>query len=441
MMIRLAIVLFSATLVAMPAPASARQTAPSSPPVTAPSPGTHLRVFLGCSDCYEEYLRTEIQWVDFVRQPEDADVHLLASDRETGAGGREYVLRFVGLGRFRGTDQELRAIVLPGEQEDARRRAVLRAATVGFLGYIARDGLPTTLPMAIGGANRAESRQGTTRDPWNFWVFSLNGDASVDAEESNRTTQWEAGVTADRITDEWVLSLGVSAENETERFNLDEDEPLSVRRSQREFEWFGAKALGDHWSLGVDGELASSTFNNIKLEFNLAPAIEYNFFPYSQYASRQLRVAYELGIAHARYEEVTLFDKLRETNPRHQLSATLEQRQPWGTVETSVAFAQFLHDRSRYRLELEGDLSFRIVRGLSVTLEAGVSRVRDQLSLRRRGATQEEVLLRLRELQSGYEVSVAAGFRYTFGSIFNNIVNPRFGGRNGGGGGGGGGRN
>jgi len=44
-----------------------------------------------------------------------------------------------------------------------------------------------------------------------------------------------------------------------------------------------------------------------------------------------------------------------------------------------------------------------------------------------RDATPEEVLLRLRELQSGYEVSFDIGLSYRFGSIFNNIVNPRFG--------------
>ena len=30
-------------------------------------------------------------------------------------------------------------------------------------------------------------------------------------------------------------------------------------------------------------------------------------------------------------------------------------------------------------------------------------------------------------LQSGYEYSFDVGFTYTFGSIFNNVVNPRFG--------------
>jgi hypothetical protein len=74
-----------------------------------------------------------------------------------------------------------------------------------------------------------------------------------------------------------------------------------------------------------------------------------------------------------------------------------------------------------------GELSWRITRGLSVNLDGSVSRVRDQLSLPRRDATQEEVLLRLRELQSAYEIQFDIGFTYSFGALYNNIVNPRFG--------------
>ena len=53
--------------------------------------------------------------------------------------------------------------------------------------------------------------------------------------------------------------------------------------------------------------------------------------------------------------------------------------------------------------------------------------MRDQIALPRRDASPEEVLLRLRELQSNYELSFDIGINYSFGSIFNNIVNPRFG--------------
>jgi hypothetical protein len=365
--------------------------------------------------------------VDFVRQQQDADVQILSTSRTTGAGGVETVLRFIGAGRFSAIDHELRAVTPPGEPEDVRRRDVLRAVLVGLLGVSARDGLPEDLRVNVDAP--AVQAAPMVRDPWNYWVFQLGGQASLQSEESNREEAWEVEVTADRVTDEWRISFGGQIDTQTETFNLDEEdeEPFKVVRRERRADWFLAKALGSHWSLGLDGDAESSTFGNVKFRIEMLPAIEFNVFPYEQYASRQLRFEYGLGVQHARYNEVTLFGRLRETRPRHELSVTLDQREPWGTLQSSVEWSQYLHDLRRSRLEFEGEVNLRIIRGLALEIEGQASRIRDQLSLPRRGATPEEVLLRVRELQSGHDVRLSVGVTYSFGSIFNNIVNPRFG--------------
>lgn len=387
-----------------------------------------LRVFLDCGDCFEEYLRNEIKWVDFVRQPQDADVHVLSTRSETGGGGGEYTLRFVGLGRFKGVDQQLRAISLTGEPEDVRRKSVLQAVSVALLSYLAREGIPSTLTVNVRPAETDEKEP--DHDPWNFWVFALRAGGSVEAQESNKQISWNGRASADRVTNRWILSFGVRTETETEHFNFldrDEDEPLKVTRRERSTEWFAGKSLGEHWSAGVQGSIESSTFGNTRLEAIGAPTIEFNVFPYSQYASRQLRIQYSAGTRHARYNEETLFGKFSETHGGHELEVTLDQRQPWGSLQMSTQLTQYLHDLSKYRLEVNGELSFRIRRGLSINLDGSASRIRDQISLPRRDATPEEVLLRLRQLQSGYQVDFSASLSYSFGSIFNNIVNPRFG--------------
>jgi hypothetical protein len=76
---------------------------------------------------------------------------------------------------------------------------------------------------------------------------------------------------------------------------------------------------------------------------------------------------------------------------------------------------------------VDGEVNVRVARGLSISIEASASRIRDQLSLPRRNASAEEVLLRLRQLQSGFETRVEFGVEYRFGSAFAAIVNPRFG--------------
>ena len=230
------------------------------------------------------------------------------------------------------------------------------------------------------------------------------------------------------MTDAWKISFGAALDRRVQRFDLDEDEPFESRRRSSSLEVFAARSRGPHWSLGFQGRVEASTFNNREFSALTAAAVEYSIFPYKEYATRQLVAQYTIGVERARYNEVTLFDKTKETLYSQEISLRLDQRQPWGSVEVGTRFFHYLHDPSLNRLEANTDLSFRIARGLTVSFEGSASRVRDQLSLPRRSASAEEVLLRLRQLQTGYNIEAQFGIRYTFGSIFNNVVNPRFGG-------------
>ena len=68
-------------------------------------------------------------------------------------------------------------------------------------------------------------------------------------------------------------------------------------------------------------------------------------------------------------------------------------------------------------------------RARAVDLGGGqrVADPRPDLAARAAAPRQEEILLRLRELQSDYEYGFSISLTYTFGSIFSSIVNPRFG--------------
>jgi hypothetical protein len=70
-------------------------------------------------------------------------------------------------------------------------------------------------------------------------------------------------------------------------------------------------------------------------------------------------------------------------------------------------------------------MEIRLFRGLSLDLMGRTARVKDQIYEPREDIPDEDVLLRRRELGTDYEVSIELGFSYTFGSVFNTIVNPR----------------
>jgi hypothetical protein len=74
-----------------------------------------------------------------------------------------------------------------------------------------------------------------------------------------------------------------------------------------------------------------------------------------------------------------------------------------------------------------GHISYRLVRGLNLDVFGSYARIHDQLSLSKGDATLDEILLRRRELATDYDYSISVGISYTFGSVFSNVVNPRFG--------------
>jgi hypothetical protein len=71
-------------------------------------------------------------------------------------------------------------------------------------------------------------------------------------------------------------------------------------------------------------------------------------------------------------------------------------------------------------------VDWNITKGLSLNTSAGINFDRAQIHLPLNGATYEEIMLRLKELESSYSYSMRFGISYTFGSMKNNVVNPRF---------------
>ena len=100
--------------------------------------------------------------------------------------------------------------------------------------------------------------------------------------------------------------------------------------------------------------------------------------------------------------------------------------QPWGDSRIRLRYDNYVNDWSKYSTSVFGNLSFRVVRGLSVFASARAELVRNQLYLAKEELTDEEILIERRQLATDSRYRLSFGFSYTFGSIFNNVVNPRF---------------
>lgn len=408
----------------LPRGVRAQQTAPATARAGA------IRMFLDCQwQCDQQFLKKEITFVDWMRDRADADVHVLVTSQGTGGGGDEYTLKFIGLGRFANVEQTLKYFSTNTSTSDEIRNGILEVLKRGLVRYVAESPLASQLKISFqapegGLASKADA----ARDPWNLWVFNMGVGGSVNGEQSTKSHSFRGSVSASRTTEAWRMSFGSSMNYSADTFHLSETETFHTVSRNIDASGIVVKSLTEHWSLGLVGNASSSTFLNYELSMRVAPGVEFNFFPYSESTRRMFTVQYTVGLDRFNYREVTIFGKTEETLADHKLGTGLSLRQPWGNVSGSVSFTQYLNMLDKYRISSFGDANVRLFKGFSFSVFGSASRTRDQINLRAGDASPEEILVRQRQLASGYNYFLHFNINYSFGSVFNNIVNPRFGG-------------
>lgn len=411
-------------LAAQPTPTSAQeevQTADGLP-----------RVFFDCQGprCDRQYFRTEIDWVNWVRDPQDADVHVIMTSQSTGAGGREFQIDLMGregngeyvdqlFHRSLSTDTEREQ--LDGVTHVLSLGLARFANAAGFRQVVQIEGIATTGAQPGGIQSAAQ-----VDDPWNLWSFRINANGDFEGESTREELQYRFGFRASRVTPTWKLNFSVDTDHE--EIEQERTDSTIFEFSQTDWGLNGlvVYSLADHWSVGFNSRVARNTRRNQRLMAQVNPALEYSFFPYEEATRRALTAFYEIGPVYRDYFEITLLGETEEVRAEQAVSLQFSQRQPWGDARIRVRWSNYLHDFQLSNLGLNGNLGFRITRGLDLNVGASYSRVQDQIYLEGGGLTDEERFLELAQEQTDYEASVFLGLSYQFGSIFNNIVNNRF---------------
>jgi len=389
-----------------------------------------LRVYLDCrwEECDADFFRTEVTYVNWVRDRADAQVAVLVTALSTAAGGTEYTMTLIGQQRFAGWADTVRAIALVESTYDDRRRALIRTMGLALARYLATTPLAPHLALRFTPPGVGTAAQRERRDPWNRWVTRLEVQGYFTGEQATAGHSLVAGVSAGRVTEEWKINAGLALMDDRSRHTLPGDSILFTRKWSDKADVSVVRSIGPHWSVGGGARVTASTFGNEKLLIGGGPAIEYSVLPYARATREQLTAYYTLEVSAIRYHAITIHQKTREVLVSHQLRLSLALKQPWGYVNGSASGRQYFADPGHPNVDLSGKVSVRLVRGLSVQGGATYGFVRSQRSLQFGDATQEEVLLDLREMRTTYNYFAWFGLAYTFGSVYNNVVNPRFGG-------------
>ena len=363
----------------------------------------------------------DIAFISPVRTREEADVEVRITSEASGTG-TDYTLAFKGLKDFGGTGQVLKYSAAKTDAADETRSGLTQTLKMGLMRYVARTDAGSRVRISL----QEKVNPTSVIDKWNFWVFSISVDGFFQGETSYKSRMTFGSLSVNRVTPGTKIRMSLGASHTGDEY-VYEGETIKSASDNRSFEGLFVKSLDDHWSAGGYVSVDSSTFQNIRSRIDAAPAVEYDLFPYSESTKRQLRFLYRVGFSLARYREETIYDKTRENLLQEHLEVALELKKKWGTISTSFEASNYFHDFRKNQLELNGEISVRVFKGLSFNIHGGGARIHDQIFLPKGGATLEEVLLQRRQLRTNYDYFFSVGFSYSFGSIFSNVVNPRFG--------------
>jgi len=392
---------------------------------------TALRVFLDCATwrCRDDRFRQEIDWVNWVREPQDAQVYIILTGQPAGSGGFQYAFDFEGRGVLAELADRYLFTSSATDVEEEVVAGLTRTLALGLVRFVALSGF--TDMVAVTGVDRAQPSErelATEResDPWDYWVFSIRGNAELEREDRETQDEFRVDLSANRTTEAWKIDLGANLDITRREVEFDDGDSFVDERDDWGAEALVVKSLSSHWSVGFLVNSGSSTRFNRDFAFEFSPAVEWNYFPWQESTRRRFVVLYTLGLDYLDYEEITVYGKLDETLLQQRLDVQFRVQEAWGNARLGAEARQYLQYGEQYQVQLNGDLNYRLVRGLGLNLGANYEIIRDQRYLSAAGLTPEEILTSRRALATGSRLSFDIGISYRFGSIFNNIVNARF---------------
>jgi len=380
-----------------------------------------VRVFLeGAVD--DDYVRTHMTFVNYVADRFDADVHILVTSVPTVIGGAEYTAQFTGRGAYSGIIDTLRYVSKPADPLETTRSGLLGVLEMGMMRYVAR----TPLGQGIAISYRLKSEPMAVADPWDYWHFRMSTSGGVSGSQHSEFNQVYGSLSARRVTRALKLSITGSMSYSHSEQSLP-TRTITYDKRRNTGDATIVKSLGEHWSAGGFASALYSSYGRKKTEYSIAPAIEYDLFPYADITTRECRFLYTLQCTEVAYHEMTIFDKTAETLWSEGLEIELVVNKNWGGASASVDALHYLHDMSKNRLVLYTSLSVELFKGFTLTVSGNYSRIHDEIDVPRGSMTDDDILLGLKSMASSYGYSAGIGLSYHFGSKFTNVVNRRFG--------------
>jgi len=387
----------------------------------------NLKVYLDCSwRCDDDFLQREMPYIDFYKDSKISNLHIIVNGERSSNGGEVVTFRFIGINEFEGVDNTLTVDILPNTSDDSERKFYLDILKKGVYAYIIRTSDKDNVSISFTEMNIKDDIK-DEKDKWNNWAFRVSISGSINGEETYTNSSYYGSLTANRITAESKFTSRFSLNSNVSKYEY-EDISLVTEQKSKYANMTYVKSKGDHFSIGAKANYMQSTSKNYDGNYKFSPCIEYNIFPYSESSEHRMSFLYGISANHNDYTDTTVYLKTSENFASHLLDLSYQNSQTWGSFSFSIYGDQILDkdDLKKYNIGISSNIDWNITKGLSLNYWAYINFDRAQIHLPLNEATYEEIILRQKELESNYFYFLNFGLSYTFGSMKNNVVNPRF---------------
>ena len=379
-----------------------------------------VKVYLNCP-CDDDFIKQNTLLFDYVRDRTLSDIEVFVFEITNAGGGRNYSFEYKGKNDFKNMSNQI-SIDIPSNLTFVEaREQLLKTFKLGMVYFL--QNTPFNNQLEVTFINEKYDPE-ESFDQWKNWVFEVSGSFNFENEKSIKEEEYNLGLEVDRVTEMWRIRSDFGISRSVKFFSGDNQNYNSERQSTS-FSGSVVKSLSNHFSTGIFGSYLNDTFRNYKSFLNFSPALEYNFIPYSEVLTREITLAYKVGYNFYEYFEKTIYGFLDQKMFNQSLTLNLRYREKWGSIYSYLVASQFLDQPDQNRLTLNNYINLRILRGLSLRISGNFQLIRDQINLPQGQASIEDLLLRQRQISTNFQNRISLGLSYTFGSIFNNIVNTR----------------
>lgn len=387
-----------------------------------------VKIYLDCSwSCDYDFLQREMSYVDFYRDAKTANLHIIVKGERSSTGGEIVTFRFIGIEEFKGVENTLLLDVPPNTSDNDERLLYLKMLKKGIYAYIIRTSDKDNVSISFGETDKEDVKK-EEKDKWNNWTFETSIGGYFSGQESYLNSNSYMSLSANRITAESKFTSSFSFNSSVSKYKFETDPDVTVENKSKYANMTYVKSKGEHFSIGAKANYSQATFMNYDGSYKFSPCVEYNLFPYSESSEHRLSLLYGVSANHNDYTDTTVYLITSENFASHLFEFTYNNEQTWGSFNFSIRGNQILDkdDLRKYNVRISSRADWNITKGLSLNYSASINFDRAQIHLPLSSVTYEEIILRQKELESNYFYYMYFGISYTFGSMKNNVVNPRF---------------